>query len=109
MRFSKSGVAVLLAVLLCAALAAPAAAVERPTAVITDHGSDEAGPEAGFPEKVADAMFESSGEPFSVEEYFRVQTFGAVGFSGDRGDVMARTNWPPLKPTAPGPHVEQRS
>jgi PASTA domain-containing protein len=87
MSFSKSGIAVVLAALLCAALAAPATAVERPTAVIAYYGSDEGGPDAGFPEKVADAMFESSGEPFTVEEYFRVQTFGTVGFSGGLGDV----------------------
>lgn len=88
MRSSKPAVAALFAVLLCAALATPAAAAERPTAVITYYGSDEAGPEAGFPEKVADVMFESSGEPFTVEEYFRVQTFGTVGFSGGIDDVF---------------------
>lgn len=88
MSFSKSGLAAaLLAALVCAVPAAPAAAAERPTAVITYYASDEAGPDAGLPEKVADAMFESSGEPATVEEYFRVQTFGTVGFSGDLGDV----------------------
>ena len=77
--------------------------MERPTAVITYHGSDEAGPEAGFPEKVADAMFESSGEPFSVEEYFRVQTFGAVGFSGDLGDVYGPYKLATPKANCPWP------
>ncbi len=77
----------MLALLLCAMLAAPAAAAERPTAVIAYYASDETGPDPGFPEKVADAMFESNGEPFTVEEYFRVQTFGTVGFSGGIDDV----------------------
>lgn len=85
--FSKAGVAAALAVLLCAALAVPAAAAERPTAVITYYASDETGPDPGFPQKVADAMFESSGEPATAEEYFRVQTFGTVGFSGGIDDV----------------------
>lgn len=87
MRFFKPGVASLLAVLLCAVFAAPAAAAERPTAVITYYGSDEAGPEAGFLEKVVDAMFESGGQPATVQEYFRVQTFGTVDFSGGIDDV----------------------
>jgi hypothetical protein len=80
----------LLAVALCAALAAPATAAERPTAVITYYASDSGAPEAGFAEKVADVMFESGGPPkyaFTVEEYFRTQTFGTVGFSGDAGGV----------------------
>lgn len=79
--------ALLLSVFLCAALAAPTAAAERPTAVITYYASDEAGPDPGFAQKVADAMFESSGAPYTVEEYFRVQTFGTVGFSGGSDDV----------------------
>jgi hypothetical protein len=101
-RFSRSGIAALL-VLLCAVFAVPAAAVERPTAVITYYGSDEAGPDAGFPEKVAGAMFESSGEPATVEEYFRVQTFGTVGFSGGSGDVYGPYELATPKANCPWP------
>ena len=103
MKLAMSAVAVLLAVLQGAVLAAPAAAVERPTAVITYYASDEAGPDPGFAEKVADAMFESGGEPSTVEEYFRVQTFGAVGFSGDLGDVYGPYKLATPKANCPWP------
>lgn len=83
--------------------AAPAMAVERPTAVITYYASDEAGPDTGFPEKVADAMFESAGKPFTVEEYFRVQTFGTVGFSGGLGDVYGPYQLATPKANCPWP------
>lgn len=88
--FSKPASAALLAVLLCAVPAVPATAAERPTAVIAYSASDDGAPEAGFEEKVADVMFDSGAPPkyaFTVEEYFRVQTFGTVGFSGDLDDV----------------------
>ncbi|HEY6729425.1 MAG TPA: PASTA domain-containing protein [Solirubrobacterales bacterium] len=103
MSFSKSGVAALFVVLLCAVLAAPASAAERPTAVITYYGSDETGPDPGLPERVADAMFESSGEPATVEEYFRVQTFGTVGFSGGVGDVYGPYKLATPKANCPWP------
>lgn len=103
MRFSKSGIAALLALLLCAVSAAPAAAVERPTAVITYYGSDEAGPEVGFPEKVADVMFESAGQPSTVQEYFRVQTFGSVDFSGGDSDVYGPYKLATPKANCPWP------
>jgi len=93
----------LLAALLGAVLAAPAPAAERPTAVIAYYGSDEAGPDPGFPEKVADAMFESSGEPFTVEEYFRVQTYGTVGFSGGLADVYGPYQLATPKANCPWP------
>ncbi|HEX7279889.1 MAG TPA: PASTA domain-containing protein [Solirubrobacterales bacterium] len=99
----RPGKALLAALLLCGLLAAPAAAAERPTAVITYYGSDEAGPDAGFPEKVADAMFESSGEPSTVEEYFRVQSFGTIGFSGGIGDVYGPYKLATPKANCPWP------
>lgn len=103
MRFSKPGIAALLAVLVCAVLAAPASAADRPTAVITYYGSDEVGPEAGFPEKVTDVMFEAGGEPATVEEYFRVQTFGTVGFSGSSDDVYGPYKLATPKANCPWP------
>jgi hypothetical protein len=81
----------LLAVFLCALLAAPAVAADRPTAVITYYASDDGTPEAGFAEKVADVMYDSGGPAkfaFTVEEYFLTQTFGTVDFSGDVNDVF---------------------
>lgn len=90
MRVWKAGVAALLAAAVCALAAGAASAEVRPTAVITYYASDEGGPEAGFAEKVAETMFDSGGAPkflFTVEEYFLTQTFGAVDFSGNVGDV----------------------
>ena len=103
MRLSRSSVAALLAVLLSALLAAPAVAADRPTAVITYYGSDEAGPEAGFPEKVADVMFESGGQPSTVQEYFRVQTFGTANFSGGDSDVYGPYKLATPKANCPWP------
>lgn len=103
MRISTVGATAALAVLLCATFAVPAAALERPTAVIAYYASDETGPDTGFPGKVADAMFESSGEPFTVEEYFRVQTFGTVGFSGGIGDVFGPYQLATPKANCPWP------
>jgi len=104
MKVTRAGAAILVAAICTLTLtAATAAAAERPTAVITYYGSDETGPDAGFAEKVADAMFESGGEPFTVEEYFRVQTFGTVGFSGGLADVYGPYQLATPKANCPWP------
>jgi hypothetical protein len=102
-NFSRAGIVVICLAAILGLCAAPAGAEVRPTAVIAYYGSDEAGPEAGFPEKVTDVMFESGGQPSTVQEYFRVQTFGKVDFSGGSGDVYGPYELATPKANCPWP------
>ncbi len=103
----RSQKALLIVALLCAALALPASAGAdtRRTAVITYYASDEAGPEAGFKEKVVNTMFGAPSPPnvYTVQEYFLTQTFGKVDFSGDAGDVFGPYQVPTPKANCPWP------
>jgi hypothetical protein len=80
--------------LLCGLLAAaPANAAVRPTGVVYYYTEGEPTPEANNPDygqDVADVLFDSGPPAFgyTVEGYFLAQTFGAVDFAGDGGDVF---------------------
>lgn len=93
MRTSGGIVLALLACLLGGLAATPAAASAAgggPTAVIFYNRAGDPAPPAGFRHEAAEAMFDP-GAPvagFTVENYFRTQTFGAVDFTGGEGDVF---------------------
>lgn len=106
MRVPRS-TALVLAALLCFVLALPAAASADTwrTAVIAYYASDETGPEAGFDEKIAKAMFGSPSPPnvYTVQEYFLTQTFGKIDFSGNSGDVFGPYKLATPKANCPWP------
>lgn len=79
--------------LVCGLATTPAAASAAgggPTGVVIHYKEGDSPPDPGYEQLVAEVMFDP-GTPsggFTVQNYFRTQTYGAVNFTGDEGDVF---------------------
>jgi PASTA domain len=78
--------------------ASAGAAGGGPTGVVFYYEATDTPPSVGFRQEIAEDMFDpgSPADGFTVQNYFRTQTFGAVDFSGSEADVFG-----PYEVTAP--------